>query len=141
MYFKVDKGVLQCWALGGCQADRLLRVWCNWRRNQSNPPPTQNNESLVVRDYTVKKGSRVSRPQPGCHHQLSMGGNNDVITELFLPRGSLVSVSGIPAGDGKLVNIFIRCITTTMLIVLCFNHSFALFMVHEKSLSILYKNI
>jgi hypothetical protein len=49
--FKVDKGVLQCWALGGCQADRLLRVWCNWRRNQSNPPPAVNNESLVVRDY------------------------------------------------------------------------------------------
>ncbi len=43
---------------------------------------------------TVKKGSRVSRPQPGCHYQ----------TELFLPRGSLVS--DIPAGDGKLVNLF-----------------------------------
>jgi hypothetical protein len=34
-------------------------------------------------------------------------GNNDVITELFLPRGSLVS--DIPAGDGKLVNLFLRC--------------------------------
>ncbi len=33
----------------------------------------------------------------------SLGGNNDVITELFLPRGSLVS--DIPAGDGKLVNL------------------------------------
>jgi hypothetical protein len=33
-----------------------------------------------------------------------LGGNNDVITELFLPRGSLVS--DIPAGDGKLVNRF-----------------------------------
>ncbi len=36
-----------------------------------------------------------------------MGGNNDVITELFLPRESLVS--DIPAGDGKLVNLFLRC--------------------------------
>jgi hypothetical protein len=36
-----------------------------------------------------------------------LGGNNDVITELFLPRGSLVS--DIPAGDGKLVNLFLRC--------------------------------
>jgi hypothetical protein len=36
-----------------------------------------------------------------------MGGNNDIITELFLPRGSLVS--NIPAGDGKLVNLFLRC--------------------------------
>jgi hypothetical protein len=33
-----------------------------------------------------------------------MGGNYDVITELFLPRGSLVS--DITPGDGKLVNLF-----------------------------------
>ncbi len=39
--------------------------------------------------------------------KLSLGGNNDVISELFLPRGSLVS--DIPAGDGKLVNLFLRC--------------------------------
>jgi hypothetical protein len=38
---------------------------------------------------------------------LSLGGNNDVITVLFLPRGSLIS--DIPAGDGKLVNLFLRC--------------------------------
>ncbi len=36
--------------------------------------------------------------------KLSLGGNNDVISELFPPRGSLVS--DIPAGDGKLVNLF-----------------------------------
>jgi hypothetical protein len=36
--------------------------------------------------------------------KLSLGGNNDVITELFLPGGSVVS--DIPAGDGKLVNLF-----------------------------------
>ncbi len=34
----------------------------------------------------------------------SLGGNNDVITELL---GSLVS--DIPARDGKLVNLFLRC--------------------------------
>ncbi len=39
--------------------------------------------------------------------KLSLGGNYDVITELFLPRGSLVS--DIPAEDGKLVNLFLRC--------------------------------
>jgi hypothetical protein len=39
--------------------------------------------------------------------KISLGGNNDVITELFLPKGSLVS--NIPAGDGKLVNLFLRC--------------------------------
>jgi hypothetical protein len=57
--------------------------------------------------YTVKKGSRVSRSQD-VTTKLSLGGNNDVITELFLPRGSLVS--DIPAEDGKLVNLFLRCI-------------------------------
>ncbi len=42
--------------------------------------------------------------------KLSLGGNNDVITEFFLPRRSLVS--DIPAGDGKLVNLFLRCIVS-----------------------------
>jgi hypothetical protein len=44
--------------------------------------------------------------------KLSLGGNNDVITELFLPRGSLVS--DIPAGDGKPMNLFLRCILSTL---------------------------
>ncbi len=39
--------------------------------------------------------------------KLSLGGNTDGITELFLPRGSLVS--DIPTGDGKLVNLFLQC--------------------------------
>jgi hypothetical protein len=34
----------------------------------------------------------------------SLGGNNDVIHELFLPRESLVSV--IPAGDENIENLF-----------------------------------
>jgi hypothetical protein len=55
--------------------------------------------------YTVKKGSRVPVPSRGCQTtKLSLGGNNDVINKLFLPRGSLIS--DIPAGDGKLVNLF-----------------------------------
>ncbi len=34
---------------------------------------------------TVKKNLQGSRPQPGCHYtKLSLGGNNDGITELFL---------------------------------------------------------
>ncbi len=64
-------------------------------------------KNINPRIHTVKKCSRVSRPQPGCHYQTLLSGNNDVITELFLPIGSLVS--DIPAGDGKLVNLFLRC--------------------------------
>ncbi len=58
--------------------------------------PTELHCTLYNATYTVKKGTK-----------LSLGGNNEVITELFLPRGSLVS--DIPAGDGKLVNLFLRC--------------------------------
>ncbi len=72
---------------------------------------------MTKKMYTVKKGGlRVSRPSRDVTTKLSLGGNNDVITELFPPRGSLVSeipagdgkllVSDIPAGDGKLVNLF-----------------------------------
>ncbi len=56
--------------------------------------------------HTVKKRF-VSFPPPdgmSLTTKLSLGGNNDVITELFLPRGSLVI--DIPAGDRKLVNLF-----------------------------------
>ncbi len=47
--------------------------------------------------------------------KLSLGGNNDFIsiTELFLPRGSLVS--DIPAGDGKLVNLFYGVVPPSVL--------------------------
>jgi hypothetical protein len=67
----------------------------------------QRSDDYNADNCTVKKGLRVSRPQPGYHYQTLPVRNNDVITELFLPRGSLVS--DIPAGDGKLVNLFLRC--------------------------------
>ncbi len=57
--------------------------------------------------YTVKKVREFPVPSRDVIIKLSLGGNNDVITELFLPRRSLVS--DIPAGDGKLVNLFLRC--------------------------------
>ncbi len=57
--------------------------------------------------YTVKKVREFPVPSRDDITKLSPGGNNDVITELFLPRGSLVS--DIPAGDGKLVNLFLQC--------------------------------
>ncbi len=60
--------------------------------------------------YTVKKVREFPVPRQDVTTKLSLGGNNDVIIELFLPRGSLVS--DIPAGDGKLVNLFLRCISS-----------------------------
>ncbi len=58
--------------------------------------------------YTVKKRFESFPSTAGMSLPNSpLGGNNDVITELFLPRVSLVS--DIPAGDGKLVNLFLRC--------------------------------
>ena len=52
-----------------------------------------------VREFPFPSRDVTTKPSPG--------GNNGVITELFLPRGSLVS--DIPAGDGKLVNLFLPC--------------------------------
>jgi hypothetical protein len=54
--------------------------------------------------HRKKKVYEFPVPSRDVTTKLSLGGNNDVITELFLPRGSLVS--DIPAGDGKLVNLF-----------------------------------
>ncbi len=67
-------------------------------------PSTQS--SLDPRDslHRKKKVREFPVPSRDVTTKLSMGGNKDVITELFLPRGSLVS--DIPAGDGNLVNLF-----------------------------------
>ncbi len=46
--------------------------------------------------------------------KLSMGGNNKVINKLFPPRESLVS--DIPAGDGNIEKLFLRC---TLIICYC----------------------
>jgi hypothetical protein len=54
--------------------------------------------------HRKKKDREFSVPSRNVTTKLSLGGNNDVITELFLLRRSLVS--DIPAGDGKLVNLF-----------------------------------
>ncbi len=60
---------------------------------------------LFPRFYTVEKKVReFPVPRRDVTTKLSLGGINDVITELFLPRRSLVS--DIPARDGKLVNLF-----------------------------------
>ncbi len=74
----------------------------------SLPPPTSKqprNRSLGIDSdslcslagrydkYTVKKCSRVSRLQPGCHSPNSLGRNNSVMTSLFPPRESLVVTS------------------------------------------------
>jgi hypothetical protein len=64
-------------------------------------------QSLNLAGYTVKKVREFPVPSRDVTTKLSLGGNNDVITELFLRRGSLVS--DIPAGGGKLVNLFLRC--------------------------------
>jgi hypothetical protein len=57
--------------------------------------------------HRKKKVREFPVPSRDVPTKLSLGGNNDVITELFLPRASLVN--DIPAGDGKLVNLFLRC--------------------------------
>ncbi len=59
------------------------------------------------RMHRKKKVREFPVPRRDVNTKLSLGGNNDVITEVFLPRGSLVS--DIPAGDWKLVNLFLRC--------------------------------
>jgi hypothetical protein len=66
-------------------------------------PPT----GIYMYLHRKKKVREFPVPSRDVTTKLSLGGNNDVITEVFLPRGSLVS--DIPAGDGKFVNLFLRC--------------------------------
>ncbi len=81
------------WA-GRCGWRRRNWAWriCGWVHRKKR-----------VREFPV--------PSRDVSTKLSLGRNNDVRAELFLPRGSLVS--DIPAGDGKLVNLFLQCKMTT----------------------------
>jgi hypothetical protein len=45
--------------------------------------------------------------------KLSLGGNYDVIYKLLTPRESLVS--DIPAGDGNIVKLFLRCMLAVLI--------------------------
>ncbi len=62
---------------------------------------------IICSVHRKKKVREFPVPSRDVTTKLSLGGNNDVMTEFFLPRGSLVS--DIPAGDGKLPNLFLRC--------------------------------
>ncbi len=57
--------------------------------------------------YTVKKGSRVSRHQPGCHWPNSPSAGIIQLWRHYSRPGRVWSDS--PAGDGKLSNLFLRC--------------------------------
>jgi hypothetical protein len=63
--------------------------------------------AIFLQIHRKKKVLEFPVPSRDVTTKLSLSGNNDVINELFLPRGSLVS--DIPAGDGKLVNLFLQC--------------------------------
>ncbi len=54
-----------------------------------------------------KKTFRSSRPQPGCHLPNSPWPGIMTSYKLFPPKKSLVS--DIPAGDGKIEKLFLRC--------------------------------
>jgi hypothetical protein len=70
-------------------------------------PQEDDCEKSWASSYTVKKLSDIPVPSRHVTTKLSLAGNNDVIYKLFLPRESLVS--DIAAGDGKLDNLFLRC--------------------------------
>ncbi len=88
----------------------FLRTVCSWLLSRRIYIGSCQAQCSVSTEYIHRKKKVREFPVPSrdVTTKLSLGGNNDVITELFLPRGSLVS--DIPAGDGKHVNLFLRCI-------------------------------
>ncbi len=63
--------------------------------------------------HRKKKDREFPVPSRDVTTKLSLGGNNDVITELFLPRGSLAS--DFPAGRRETREPFLRCMERKML--------------------------
>jgi hypothetical protein len=80
---------------------------CHQKQNPSVETVPLNKRSCTYTLHRKKKVREFPVPSRDVTTKLSLGGNNDVLTELLLPKGSLVN--DIPAGDGKLVNLFLRC--------------------------------
>ncbi len=81
--------------------------WIIFLSEIANPSAGPHGPSPLFREGTLHRKKKVREfpvPSRDVTTKLSLGGNNDVIAELFLPRGSLVR--DIPAGDGKLMNLF-----------------------------------
>ncbi len=76
-----------------------------WRPTSTSGDPGtgdiqhKSNRSIHFLLHGKKKVRKFPVPSRYVTTKLCLGGNNDVITELFLPRGSLVS--DIPAGEGN----------------------------------------
>jgi hypothetical protein len=101
--------------LGSLAQQVVRRVWSRilrmatthvhyYNHHSENKTFTQRGRVEVLCIHRKKKVREFPVPSRDVTTKLSLGGNNDVIIELFLPRGSLVS--DIPAGEGKLVNLF-----------------------------------
>jgi hypothetical protein len=90
----------------------------------SQPPPAAAQQPLTAQPisptptaedwseeglHRKKKVREFPVPSRDVTTKLSLGGNNDVITELFLPRGNLVS--DILAGDGNSWTFFYGLVT------------------------------
>ncbi len=66
-----------------------------------------NRQASVEKQYTVKKAFGFLVPSREVTYQTLPGVNNLHMTSLFPPRESLVS--DIPAGDGNIEKLFLRC--------------------------------
>lgn len=47
VWFQIDKPVLKCWGTGGCQDERLLKVWCTKPSNESAGLEGHNVSSII----------------------------------------------------------------------------------------------
>ncbi len=67
---------------------------------------------LYCRIHLKKRFTSFPSPAGMSLTKLPLGRNNSVMTSLFPPRESLVVTSA--AGDGKLTNLFLRCMNPDM---------------------------
>ncbi len=81
---------------------------CHWYCPQNHQARHRTYNRIL--SYTVKKSFSIFPFPVGMSlTKLSPGGNYDIIYKLFLPWENLVS--DIPAGDGNIEKLFLRCST------------------------------
>lgn len=84
---QIDKSVLKCWALGGCEESRLLKVWCE------KEPEINNSVVDIISDNSTANSLGDLRSAEKCSFLLNQEVLTDTAIGIILLIASLVILS------------------------------------------------
>lgn len=85
--FQIEKRIIKCWSLGGCQEERLLRVWCNGTNDVTAEEEVR---GRVPEAYNMTNDVLGSFQAHHCSFLMNIDGLSDLGVGLILLIASLI---------------------------------------------------